>query len=327
MTMPCTVKRMVNTTSLMMLKKLYHIVAVMSMSILRDFSPVMSIFLCKTVKRCYNTSKIIRGKGSGGGMWKFFGVFVNMATVLAGCVLGMILRRRAAGRDQAPAADKKGLPPRESLPEVMMTCLGFCTVFAAASGLLGLESGVQALIVVASMAGGLLIGWAIRIDDRLNLWGDRLLEKTARGGAGNGGKNPAEGIVTATLLFCVGSMTFLGSFESAANPPGRLDLSCHTTLLIKSMLDFVSSTCLSVSFGLSVMGSVAFILLIQGGLVLLASSLQPFLERIAVMPVMNCVGSLILLGIALNLLGIKKIKTADYLPALLLPVFICWIMT
>lgn len=256
-------------------------------------------------------------------MWKYFGVFCNVATVLIGCCLGLFLRSRAAGK---PAAEENAVfPPRESLPEVMMVCLGFCTIFAAASGIIGVESGTQALIVVGSMAIGFLIGWALRIDDHLNLWGDRLLKRMSRNG-GSGAANPAEGIVTATLLFCVGSMTFLGSFESAANPAGHLDLDCHTTLLIKSMLDFVSATCLSVTFGASVLGSAVCVLVFQGALVLLASSVQPFLERIAVMPVMNCVGSLILLGISLNLLGIKKIKTADYLPALVIPVIVCWLM-
>ena len=122
-------------------------------------------------------------------------------------------------------------------------------------------------------------------------------------------------------------MTVLGSFESAANPAGHLALECHTTLLIKSMLDFCSSTCLAVTYGASVLASAAFVLVFQGALVALAASIQPFLERIGVMPVMNCVGSMILLAIALNLLGIKKLKTADYLPALFLPILICWVLT
>ena len=122
-------------------------------------------------------------------------------------------------------------------------------------------------------------------------------------------------------------MTVLGSFESAANPAGRLALECHTTLLIKSMLDFVSATCLTVTYGASVLASAAFVLAFQGALVALAASIQPFLERVGAMPVMNCTGSLILLAIAMNLLGIKKIKTADYLPALFLPILICWLLT
>lgn len=251
-------------------------------------------------------------------MWKYFGVLCNTGTVLLGSCLGLLLRGRAGKK--APAEGG-----REDLPSVMMVCLGFCTIFAAASGLLGTESGAQALIVVFSMAAGFLIGWALRIDDRLNLLGDRVLARF-NSGDNAGRANPAEGVVTAILLFCIGSMTFLGSFTSAANPPGGLVLEYHTTLLIKSMLDFVSATCLTVTFGASVMASAAFVLIFQGLLVALAAQLQPFLERIAVMPVLNCVGSLILLAIAVNLLGLKKIKTADYLPALVIPIFICWIL-
>ena len=257
-------------------------------------------------------------------MWKYFGVAVNTVTVLLGGLLGLLIRSRA-GRPAKERPSGSGLPPRDSLPETMMACLGFCTVFAAMSGLLGIESGAQALISVFSMTAGLLIGWALRIDDRLNRLGDRLLARFSGGGT-DGRRNPAEGVVTATLLFCVGSMTFLGSFESAANPAGALDLGCHTTLLIKSLLDFVSATCLSVTFGASVLASAAIVLVFQGLLVLLAAQLQPFLERIAAMPVLNCVGSMILLAIALNLLGIKKLKTADYLPALALPILICWLL-
>ena len=248
-------------------------------------------------------------------MWKYFGVLCNTATVLLGSGLGLILRGKAAGKSDSG---------RDHLPDVMMVCLGFCTIFAAASGLIGVETGVQALIVVFSMAAGLLIGWALRIDDRLNRLGDRILMRFSSSGTEH--KNPAEGVVTAILLFCIGSMTFLGSFQGAANPAGQLVLECHTTLLIKSMLDFVSATCLTVTFGASVMASAVFVLLFQGLLVALAAQAQPFLERIAVMPALNCVGSLILLAISVNLLGLKKIKTADYLPALFIPILICWLI-
>ncbi len=255
-------------------------------------------------------------------MWKYFGVACNVLTVLLGGCLGLLLRRRSKG---APKAQSGKFPPREHLPDTMMVCLGFCTVFAAASGVVGVQSGVQALICVASMAAGLLIGWLLRLDDRLNRLGDAVLARL--GGGARGVSNPAEGFVTACLLFCIGSMTVLGSFESAANPAGRLALECHTTLLIKSMLDFVSSTCLAVTYGGSVLASAAFVLAFQGALVALAASIQPFLERTGAMPTMNCVGSLILLAIAMNLLGLKKIKTADYLPALFLPILICWALT
>jgi len=247
-------------------------------------------------------------------MWKYFGTLVNALAVIIGSLIGVALKKRK------PASEKKS--KRAPLPATMMVCLGFCTIFAAASGLIGVESGTQAIVVVVSMVLGLLIGYILRIDDRINALGDHLVKN-------NGGAtaaNPAEGFVTACLLFCIGSMTILGSFEGAMNGPGKLDLNCHTTMLIKSLLDFTSSICLSVTFGASVMASAAFVLLFQGGLTLLASFIQPFLTRINALPMVNCVGSLILLCIAMNLIGVKKIKTADYLPAIFLPILICWIM-
>ncbi len=249
-------------------------------------------------------------------MWKYFGTFVNALSVTCGSCIGLALRRRGS---RAGEGSK-----REPLQEVMMACLGLCTIFAAASGLLGTESGSQAIVVVASMVLGLLIGYALRLDDRISSVGDRLVKRV---GGDAGQINPAAGFVTACLLFCIGSMTVLGAFEGARNPAGRLDLNCHTTLLIKSLLDFVSSTCLAVTYGASVLASVAFLVLFQGGLTLLASFIQPFLTRINALPMVNCVGSLILLAIAMNLMGLRKTKTADYLPALFLPILICWALS
>lgn len=258
-------------------------------------------------------------------MWKYFGVILNTITVLMGSGFGLYLRRRSRKAKTVPPSSGK-LPPREELSTAMMVCLGFCTIFAAVGGLTGVESGTQALVVVGSMVVGFLIGWALRIDDRLNLLGERVLEKVSKDKAA-AGQNPAEGFVTACLLFCIGSMTILGAFESAGNPAGVLAMECHTTYLIKSLLDLCSSVCLAVTYGVSVMASAGFVLVFQGLLVMLAAVIQPFLGYINAMPVINCVGSLIILGIAMNIMGIKKVKTADYLPALFLPILICWLMS
>lgn len=244
-------------------------------------------------------------------MWKYFGTFVNVFTVICGAAVGMALNGRSRG-------GKQGAAKRAPLPDTMMHCLGLCTVFAAASGLMGVESGAQAIIVVVSMVLGLLLGYGLRLDDRINALGERLTRRT-----GKDGQNPATGFVTACLLFCIGSMTILGSFESAMNASGGLELGCHTTLLIKSLLDFVSSACLAATYGVSVMASAVFVLVFQGGLTLLASFIQPFLAEINALPMMNCTGSLILLAIAMNLMVLKKTKTADYLPAVFLPILIC----
>lgn len=245
-------------------------------------------------------------------IWKFFGTLVNTGTVILGSSLGLLLKNKGVGSRL------------QDVSERMMFCLGLCTILASVSGLIGLTSGAQAIVVVLSMTLGLLIGMLLKLDDRLNGLGDLVTAKV--GGNGNTA-NPAAGFVTACLLFCTGSMTVLGAFEGAANPPEGLVLSCHTTLLIKSLLDFVSATCLSATYGLSVLFSAAFVLVFQGLLTLLASFIQPFLNSIGALPMMNCAGSLILLVIALNLMGIKKVKTADFLPALFLPILICLILS
>lgn len=262
---------------------------------------------------------ICEARGSGEkeclAVWKYFGTIINTITVVLGSSIGLLLRRRSAGgsgSDRAP------------LPDTMMMCLGLCTIFAAASELIGVESGAQAIVVVASMVGGLLIGYWLRIDDCINGLGDRLVKRM---GGDDRAANPAAGFVTACLLFCIGSMTILGSFEAAQNGPGALELGCHTTLLIKSLLDFVSSACLAVTYGVSVMVSAAFVLAFQGVLTLLASFIQPFLARINALPMVNCVGSLILIAIAMNLMGVRRTKTADYLPAIFLPILICWALS
>ena len=110
------------------------------------------------------------------------------------------------------------------------------------------------------------------------------------------------------------------------NPADHLDIACHTTLLIKSLLDFCMATCFAVTYGASVMLSAVPVLVFQGLLVLLASVIKPYLLAINVLPMEYAVGSLILIAIALNISGIKKIKTADYLPALALPILICAVL-
>lgn len=257
-------------------------------------------------------------------MWKYFGVLFNTFTVTLGCCIALVLR--AISGKKGTAAVTASTPDGEKLSDKMMECLGFVTIFAAASGLLEVESSIQALICVASMVSGYFIGWNLKVSDHLDALSEKVLARFESGKNENG-KNPAEGFVTAFLLFCVGSMSILGSFESAANPAGHLELGCHTTTMIKALLDFTSSICLSISYGASIFIAGILLFLFQGSLVFLAASIQPFLVRINALPMINCVGSLLLLGISMNLLGIKKIKTADYLPALFMPILITWVIT
>ena len=124
----------------------------------------------------------------------------------------------------------------------------------------------------------------------------------------------AKGFVTATLLFCVGSMTVVGSLQAGT--------SGDTTMLItKSMMDLFSSMMLAVTLGLGVLLAAGSVLVLQGALVLLASVLAPLLSDMMIAE-MTAAGSLMIIGIGLNLAGITKLKVADYLPAILYAPFI-----
>ena len=110
-------------------------------------------------------------------------------------------------------------------------------------------------------------------------------------------------------MFCVGSMTIVGSFNAGLN-------SDYEMLFTKSLLDFISSIVLAASLGYGVLASSVFVLVFQGALVLLAGVLQPLLNAAAIAEII-CAGSVVMIALGLNIMGITKIKTANYLPAIL----------
>jgi uncharacterized membrane protein YqgA involved in biofilm formation len=154
---------------------------------------------------------------------------------------------------------------------------------------------------------GAIIGTLLDIDGAMN----RLAEKVEGKFRKEGQKiSLAEGFVSATLLFCVGSMTVTGSLQAGLSGD-------NSVLITKAMLDLVSSMMLASSLGAGVLLSAVSVLVIQGGLALLAGLVAPFLGPAAINE-MTCAGSLLIIMIGTNLMGITKFKVADYLPAILL---------
>ena len=123
-----------------------------------------------------------------------------------------------------------------------------------------------------------------------------------------------QGFLSATLLFCVGTMAILGSLDAGL----RND---HATLLAKSVMDTISACIFASTLGLGVLFSAVPLFLYQGGITLLASVVGPYLTE-GVIAEMNTVGSLLLLGLSLDLLGIKKLKLMNYIPAIFLPILL-----
>ena len=230
-------------------------------------------------------------------MMSFTGVLVNTGTVIVGSLMGLLFR--------------KGIPERVS--SAVMIGLGLCAIYIGIEGAL---DGENMLIVIAAMVLGGIAGTLLDIDGGINRLGGWVENKFRRGEGENA--TVAQGFVTASLLFCVGAMTVNGAIEAGVKGD-------DTIFYTKATLDFFSSIMLTAGLGLGVMCSAAFVLVFQGLLVLLAGVIAPVLTPFAVAE-MTCTGSLVMMGIGLNLIGATKIKVADYLPAILFAPIICMIV-
>jgi len=162
------------------------------------------------------------------------------------------------------------------------------------------------MLLIISMVIGSAIGEAIDIDRFLNNVGDMIEIKLN----GRGGK-VSQGFVTSSLLFCVGAMAIVGSLNSGLKGD-------YSTLFSKSILDFVFSLISASSLGIGVLLSSVSVFLYQGTITLLASGLKGFLID-SVITDMSAVGGLLIIGISFNMLGMSKIKVANFLPAMFIP--------
>jgi len=215
------------------------------------------------------------------------GVIINVITVLIGSSVGLLF--------------KKGIP--EKVSSAAMTGLGACTLYIGISGSL---SGENVLILIGSVVLGAIVGTLLNIDDNINKLAEKVEDRFKKEGDNI---SIAEGLVTATLLFCVGSMTVTGSIQAGLTGDNSI-------LITKATLDLVSSMMLASSLGIGVLLSALAVFIIQGGLVLLAGLISPLMSTGAINE-MTCAGSILIVMIGLNLMGISKIKVADFLPAII----------
>lgn len=220
-------------------------------------------------------------------------VAVNMAAVLLGGTLGLFLGKRFP----------------ERLADTVMKGLALCVLYIGISGAL---DGQNTLITIVSVALGGALGELIDIDGKLNALGKKLEDSM---GERLGGSPLAEGFVSASMLFCVGAMAIVGSLQSGL-------VGDHSTIIAKSVIDGIAAILLASSLGAGVLFSALAVGLYQGTIVLLAETLQPLLTDAAVAE-MSCAGSLLIVGLALNMLDLTKIKVANYIPAIFLPIIFC----
>lgn len=217
------------------------------------------------------------------------GVFANTFTVLLGSAIGLLL--------------KKGIPERVS--KAVMVAIGLCTVYIGIDGAL---SGGNTIVLIVSMVLGTIVGTLLDLNGKINGVGLFFERKMKRG---DGKTTIAEGFMTGSLLFCVGAMTIVGSLNSGLSGD-------HTLIFTKSVLDLISSCMLASTLGIGVMFAALFVFVFQGALVLAAGLLQNVLTDAALINEITCAGSVIIMGLGLNILGLSKFKVADMLPAVLL---------
>lgn len=240
------------------------------------------------------------------------GTIINTLTILAGSLVGLAIR--AVTRCSSADISADGIGGR--LQELIMQGMALCVTFIGISGSL---KGENTLITIISIALGAVIGELLDLDRRMRSLGDWVQAKTARlVHTEEGAPSVADGFVTASLLFCVGAMAIVGALENGLT--GNYD-----TLKAKSVLDGISSIVFSSSLGIGVAFSAAAILVYQGAISLAAGLLAPLLSD-AVIAEMTCVGSLLIIGLGLNMLCDTKIKVMNLVPAIFLPILLCTFM-
>lgn len=222
------------------------------------------------------------------------GAVVNFFLVIIGSLLGLLF--------------KKGIP--EKIRQTLMTGMAFCVLYIGITGLF--EAQANILVMIVCMALGSIIGEVIDLDKRVNNLGLRIENKVRKKDSNT---KIAEGFVAATLLFCVGAMTIVGSIDSGINGD-------NTTLYSKSVIDCIAAVALTSSMGIGVIFAAASTLVIEGGLTLLAGVISPILSDYIIAQ-MSVIGSLLIIALALNMLGVTKIKVMNFVPAILLPLLLC----
>lgn len=233
------------------------------------------------------------------------GTIINTATVLLGSAVGLLLKAMAGKKSSASGT----LGAR--LQDTIMKGVALCVLYIGISGAL---EGENTLVAILSMAIGAIIGESLDLDRRMLRLGDWVQEKTKRFIKGD--SPVAEGFVTASLLFCVGAMAIVGALENGLT--GNYD-----TLKAKAVLDGISSIVFASSLGIGVMLSAIAIFLYQGAISLMAGFLSPLIGDPAIIAEMTCVGSLLIAALALNMLGVTKIKVMNLVPACLMPILLC----
>ena len=225
-------------------------------------------------------------------------ILINGVAIAVGAIVGVFLRNIIADR----------------FSQHIMQGLALCVFLVGIKGAIQIPS---SMIMILSLVFGALVGEGIQMEERVRKFADWLQEKTSKGKETN--VNLGEGFVAAVMIFCVGALATMGSIQ--------LGLTGEPSLLqTKSILDGITSIFLAategIGVGLSSVAVIAYELILVG----LSQFVSPYLSETVTVS-MSAVGSLLLVGLAMNLLGITKIKVLNFLPAIFMPIIIVPILT
>lgn len=229
----------------------------------------------------------------------YLGTLVNFAVVLVMGTIGSLIKR--------------GIPKRFS--DAIMSAMAVCVIYIGVSGVLEkapatdsaplLSPGLfKILVMTVSMAIGTVIGELIDFEKWMNKLGDLASRKFSGGGDG---ESFSRGFVSCSILFCVGAMTVNGAIAGAAGN--------HQLLLTKSLIDGVSVLVMASTLGIGCAFSAFFILLYQGCLTFFATYLVDILSA-STLTYMSVTGSVVVILLGTNVLGITKVRTANMVPAM-----------
>lgn len=234
-------------------------------------------------------------------MFVGFGTVLNVVAVVVGSGLGLLVGHRLPQRTRDVVTDALGLVT------LMVAALSTAAVLDAD---LVAEVGGSApvLVVLGSLLLGGIAGSLLRVEARLESLGGTLQQLLSRGAGGESRRRFVEGFVTASLLFCVGPLTILGSLSDGLGQG-------YEQLAVKSVLDGFASIAFAATLGWGVMASALVVLVVQGGLTVVGLVAGDVLSTGAVAAI-TATGGLLLVGVALRLLRLKPLPVGDLLPAL-----------
>ena len=222
------------------------------------------------------------------------GTIINAVTIIFCSIIGLLF--------------KKALPQR--LCETITQGMGLGIMIIGISMALKTQN---IIVLLVSLLFGAIVGELLNIEKQLKRLGDRLGSKMKKKD-----NTISQGFVTASLLFCTGSMGIMGAIENGLT-------GTYGILLSKSLLDGIFSIIFASTMGIGVLFSAIPVFLYQGGITLLAGSIKTLLSA-GMINEMNAVGGVLIFAIGINMVKIKNLKIGNLLPAIVMPILIIWVM-